>query len=241
MGKKINKKLTSQDKNSEGNTFWRLYAIVYDFLRYVPIYQQMVTDVEKASNMKDTDTVLDAGCGTGNFIAHMITQGSKATFMGIDVADTMLSRAQNKISVANVILQQANLNNKLSFPDKHFDNIIAINSIYAVSNPKLTVSELWRVLKPKGTLIIVNPQDKTKFFEAYSGILNSGHGLQKIFLFFITIPLFVFNAIIKMKANKLDYHFMTSKEWKNVLQEFNAHSVQIKNTYVQSYLIKIVK
>lgn len=153
----------------------------------------------------------------------------------------MLSRAQEKINKSDVNFQQVNLNKQLPFKDNYVDTIIAINSLYAVSQPQFTVSELWRILKPKGTLVIVNPQDKTKFFEAYFGILNSGRGLQKIFLFFITIPLFIFNAIIKMKANKLDYHFMTSEEWKELLQEFNAHSVEIKDTYVQSYLIKIVK
>lgn len=240
MGKKINN-TTIPNKNKEDNTFWRLYAIVYDFLRYVPIYQKMLLDVGKASDIRNTDTVLDAGCGTGNFIDHIISKGSKAKFIGIDVADTMLSRAQEKINKSDVNFQQVNLNKQLPFKDNYVDTIIAINSLYAVSNPQFTVSELWRILKPKGTLVIVNPQDKTKFFEAYFGILNSGRGLQKIFLFFITIPLFIFNAIIKMKANKLDYHFMTSEEWKELLQEFNAHSVEIKDTYVQSYLIKIVK
>ncbi|HRN69716.1 MAG TPA: class I SAM-dependent methyltransferase [Candidatus Woesebacteria bacterium] len=228
-------------KTSQDDTFWRTYATVYDLLRYVPIYRQMINDVEKAVEIKNTNSVLDVGCGTGNFIAHMINQNSKAEFIGIDIADTMLQRAQHKVSSANVILRQENLNNPLPFPNNYFDRIIAINSLYAVRDPNVTVSELWRVLKRGGTMVVVNPEVNTKFFEAYFGILNSGRGLQKFLLFFLTLPLFFFNVIIKMKANKLDYHFLPSFEWKKLFEKHKINSVQIKDTYVQSYLIKIVK
>lgn len=228
-------------KDQKQDLFWVIYAHVYDLVRFLPSYQNLLKDVEIAANLKSNTNVLDAGCGTGNFIKQTAL-AYKVKFIGIDLSGPMLAQANKKLNgIKNITIQKGNLNEKLPFSDNFFQSIIAINSVYAVSNPEFTFSELMRVLKPSGTLVIVNPQAKASFIAAYLEILNSGKGLGKLFLFVVTIPLFFFNLLIKMKASKKSFHFLSQDDWKRMINRFTITSMHIKDTYMQSYMLQIVK
>lgn len=221
--------------------FWQIYANVYDLVRFIPPYRQIIKDVKEASNIRASMTVLDAGCGTGNFIKEIAAEAD-VEIVGIDISQIMLAKAKKKIGLRqNVKLRSANLNEKLYFNNDYFDRIIAVNSIYAVYDPQFTLSELIRVLKPGGILVMVNPHSQAKFITTYFQIINSGKGLQKVFLFTVTLPLLLFNLVIKFKASKKDYHFLSQENWKNIVNSFNIKSLVVKEADMQSYLLKITK
>jgi ubiquinone/menaquinone biosynthesis C-methylase UbiE len=81
--------------------------------------------------------------------------------MGIDFAPGMLARAREKITdevSKRVNFQKADLNNPLKFPNERFDHVIGISVLQAVADPAFTLRELYRVLKPGGTLILSLPR-----------------------------------------------------------------------------------
>lgn len=221
--------------------FWQCYAYVYDLVSFIPQYKKMLGKISQELNIKDSDKILDAGCGTGNLSYFLKKNNNRAEIIGIDISTSMLARAKAKNKGADTKFIFFDMNKPLPFKAKTFDKIVAINSIYSVSNPKSTIRELFRVLKQNGVIIIVNPKSNTKFFQVYMEILNAGKNIDKLLLFFITLPLFVFNAIIKIRANNSLYHFIESEEWKKMFNSKEIDSISIQDTYIQSDLIKIIK
>lgn len=101
--------------------------------------------------------LLDAGCGTGNYIDHL--RNHVAHVCGVDGNEGMLAIARQKCADAeNVVLKQGLLP-KLDFPDRTFDAVIA-NQVAHHLDPAGDFAELaalmkeaFRVLKTRGVLI----------------------------------------------------------------------------------------
>ena len=49
-----------------------------------------------------------------------------------------------------------NVDKPLAFPDHHFHHVIAISVLQAVTNPAATCREVWRILKPGGSLVVLH-------------------------------------------------------------------------------------
>ncbi len=92
--------------------------------------------------------------------------------IGTDFAAGMLAKAQDKITNGLsrlVSFQQADLNMPLKFHEARFDHIIGISVLQAVANPIFTLSELHRVLKPGGTLVLSLPKQNSILFSQSVG------------------------------------------------------------------------
>lgn len=139
--------------------FWNVYSRVYDSVYTLMPYRQLLWDTYQALDLRPGMRVLDAGCGTGNF-EHFIHQ-KQPPLVSIDAVDfspKMLDRASGKCaSLGNVTFSRANLTTRLPFEDATFDRILSINVLYALPDPDFTVSELLRVLKPDGLLVVTSP------------------------------------------------------------------------------------
>ena len=102
------------------------------------------------------ERVLDAGCGTGEY--SLVLAGAGFTVTGVDYSPGMLTRARTKIAKApqgSLSFHQADLDKPLPFPDGSFDHVISISVVSFTPRPAFTCSELARVLKPDGFLLLV--------------------------------------------------------------------------------------
>jgi SAM-dependent methyltransferase len=97
-------------------------------------------------------TILDAGCGTGAILKRL---GSPERNVGVDLASEAISFCQKR-GLANV--QQADIG-ALPYAENSFDVVICSSVIYHewVSNPGAALSELHRVLRPEGLLLLNVP------------------------------------------------------------------------------------
>lgn len=59
----------------------------------------------------------------------------------------------------------------MPFADDSFDVIFCINVLYALPNVRKTISEFTRLLRNKGKLIIVDPQETAQFMKIFGVIL----------------------------------------------------------------------
>jgi SAM-dependent methyltransferase len=108
-------------------------------------------------DLKCGSSVLDIGCGTGaSALPTAEAVGPDGSVLGIDLAERLLARARAKAAqrhLQNVEFRLADMTN-LGFPDQHFETIISVFSIFFVPDMQALVRELWRMVKPGGTLAI---------------------------------------------------------------------------------------
>jgi ubiquinone/menaquinone biosynthesis C-methylase UbiE len=139
--------------------FWDLYSRVYDSVYHLIPYRGLLWQAYEALELGPGMRVLDAGCGTGNF-EHFISQKCPPPLRidALDASDGMLSIARRKCrSLDYVSFSAGDLNRALPFADGTFDRIVTINVLYALEDPERVVTELLRVLKPHGVLVISSP------------------------------------------------------------------------------------
>ncbi|WP_411893699.1 class I SAM-dependent methyltransferase [Winogradskyella sp. A2] len=100
-------------------------------------------------------TYLDIGCGTGNYTIALQKNGFK--FIGIDPSELMLEKAQQKSTDINWkkgTAENTDLNSN------SVDGIIGSLTIHHWSDLKKGFSELIRVLKPNGRIVIFTSTPK---------------------------------------------------------------------------------
>lgn len=101
-------------------------------------------------------SVLDAGCGKGRFARALLDKYPSADIWGVDISDSMLLNAPPGIKT-----RQGSLLN-LPFKECRFDHAYCVEALEHAMDPSAAVSELCRVVRPGGRIIIVDKNIKHK-------------------------------------------------------------------------------
>lgn len=99
--------------------------------------------------------VLDISCGTGYGTHRLIKAGAKK-IVGIDISPETVLYAQKRYFNDSVIFQTGSILS-LDFADNSFDVVVSFETIEHVDLPEKALSELRRVLRPGGVLVISSP------------------------------------------------------------------------------------
>jgi len=94
---------------------------------------------------------LDVGCGEGRFCRMLRASGIDAT--GIDPTEELLRRARQQDPEGDYRLGRAE---KLDFADSSFDLVVSYLTLIDIPDLRAAISEMARVLRPGGTLLIAN-------------------------------------------------------------------------------------
>jgi len=111
--------------------------------------------------------VLDAGCGTGNYMTALVNSGKCSTYIGIDINEGMLYHAKQKATQLRAVENQscdvtviaATLLEELPFEDNVFDMVLFNQVLPHVCDIRVfdklkyinkMMSEFQRILKPGG-------------------------------------------------------------------------------------------
>ncbi|WP_025742374.1 class I SAM-dependent methyltransferase [Aquimarina pacifica] len=100
-------------------------------------------------NPSINNTYLDIGCGTGNYTSQFANKGYQ--FIGIDPSEEMLKKARRQNQKSTYILGKAE---HLELATASIDGIIASLTLHHWQDLNQGFSELNRVLKPEGTMVI---------------------------------------------------------------------------------------
>lgn len=205
----------------------RFYDVVWT--EYIPEYQE----TEKHWNIfyspeevKDR-SILDAGCGTGIFsIIFANNEAGKVT--GIDISEGSLETARSlkeKFQLDNAEFRKEDML-KLPFPDETFDIVWAWGTVHHTTDPFQAITELIRVLKAGGSLLLaVYTRTRLTFLhEIIRKTLihtprKSWTFLSKVMAFFLTPVVFLFKKREKSRKGEkleeliLDWYFVPIRHY----------------------------
>ena len=105
--------------------------------------------------------VLDCGCGDGYYLAMMCDLG-QAQLHGIDINPWGISRARAITDRVKVLISFGDAC-RMPYPSNSFDSIVCTEVFEHVQNDSLLASELFRVLKPGGHLMVTVPNSNYPF------------------------------------------------------------------------------
>ncbi|WDV48224.1 methyltransferase domain-containing protein [Clostridiaceae bacterium M8S5] len=101
----------------------------------------------------NNDTILDIGCGTGNFSIRLAQTGAKV--IAIDISDEMLNIARQKSKEMGLDIEFYNMDvYNLDFDDGTFDGVFSSAAFEFVKKPVEAMDEIFRVVKDKGSILI---------------------------------------------------------------------------------------
>jgi len=108
-------------------------------------------------NLFDNSSILELGHGNCKHLPYVLQQKNNLTYHGLEISELMNSEAK-RINQQVIDRQQATFylydGQNIPFADCNFDRVFTVNTIYFWFEPKFLMSELYRVIKPKGLLNI---------------------------------------------------------------------------------------
>ena len=108
-----------------------------------------------ALRLRGTEHILDAPCGTGEFMRMAIERFPNVSLTGIDIAPEMIEVARRKLTdCPRVRFQVADIE-ALPFVPETFDTVVCANVLHQLRHPLRALQECVRVLKPGGRLVVV--------------------------------------------------------------------------------------
>lgn len=115
--------------------------------------------------------VLEAGCGVGAQTVILAAASPGATFTSIDITADSLALAARRIREAgytNVTFQQADIFD-MPFPPARFDHVFVCFVLEHLATPAVALAALRRVLKPGGSITVIEGDHGSAYFHPDSG------------------------------------------------------------------------
>ena len=133
--------------------FWDYIANFYDFFENLynsKVNQELCKKV--AERISSNDNVLECACGTGMISVHIATKCR--SLIATDFSQGMLAKSRKRCKkIKNIRVEKANILH-LEYPNESFDKVVAANVIHLLDQPDIAISELIRVCKKGGKMII---------------------------------------------------------------------------------------
>ena len=130
---------------------YTLIAPFYDLLIERATRTQRQSSIKRLS-LDSNHEVLIAGIGSGLDIPYL---PHGPAYTGIDITPAMLARARHRANHREITLEEGDVM-ALPYADNRFDAIIMHLILAVVSEPQKALLEAERVLKPGGTLLILD-------------------------------------------------------------------------------------
>ena len=105
--------------------------------------------------LAEDDRVLDVPCGHGELIERLFNRWPTVEIVGVDESLPRLTQAMAKNFGSGVYLIQA-ATGRLPLESRSLDAAVCTTALHSVSEPARLLAEMHRVLKPGGTLLLMD-------------------------------------------------------------------------------------
>ena len=198
----------------------------YDFLNNIITFGGHVkwkNDIVKIARKNNPKTILDIATGTAD-IAIKFSEIENSKIIGIDISSKMLDvgreKIQNKDLAKRVFLKKGDAEN-LEFDNSSFDIISIGYGVRNFENLEKGLKESFRVLNPKGKLIILETSIPSNLLIRF--IFNI---YTKLFIRFIS-SIFSKNPYAYTYLEKSAKKFPSGNDFANILIEAGFKNVKI--------------
>ncbi len=147
---------------------WDKLSPFYDFFENVyngKCYKGIAEKIKEY--VTEDDIVLECACGTGLLTLSMAQKCKK--LIATDYSVGMLRQTKKKVAkYSNTKVRKVSIL-ELPYKDGKFDVVVAANVIHLLDEPDKAISELKRVCKPNGKIILptyINNEKKNSIFAA---------------------------------------------------------------------------
>ena len=141
MGKDARARFDKWSATYEESVYWRLY--------FVPLHDMLESRIGEVRG----SSVLDVGCGTGDMLRRMDRLGA-ARLVGIDESEGMLRAARELSREHPGISYLPASAEAVPGEDERFDIVISCVAFHHFPDPRASLREIARVMKPGGRLFL---------------------------------------------------------------------------------------
>jgi ubiquinone/menaquinone biosynthesis C-methylase UbiE len=134
--------------------YTRLESWFYDRFVADTVLAALSTLADEIVAAIDSGSVLEVGCGGGQFALHLAERAPALKITGIDLSPDQVMRATARARHHPQVRFQVGSALELPFSDNYFDAVISIGSIKHWRDQARGLDELIRVLRPPGLLQI---------------------------------------------------------------------------------------
>jgi len=167
-------------------------------------------------SIRKDSSVLDVGCGGGRPIKKLCALANQGMIYGVDLSATSVTSARKMnsklIDEGRVEIKQAPVS-QLPFSDVAFDAVTAIETHYYWPNLVEDMQEIYRVLKPGGSFLIVA--------EAYKGMKG--------------------DAVNRASMKLLRGAYLSPAEYKHLLTAAGYDNIQIFENVQKGWLCSVAR
>lgn len=134
---------------------------------------------ERADNLDNVHTILDAACGPGGWVLSVAREYPKIQVTGVDISTRMVNYARTHAKArgfANAHFKAMDVLQPLDFPENSFD-LVNARTLVGLMTPQswpILLHELTRVCRPGGTVRLTEfemPMTNSSAFEIISNLL----------------------------------------------------------------------
>lgn len=120
-------------------------------------------------------TILDVGCGLGDFAVFLARQGARVT--GIDIGENLVAaaRALADVNQVDCDFRQGSITN-LPVEPESFDLVLGLDILHHLSPPDVVMAlgEVARVLKGDGVAVFHEPVENSECFSFLQNLFPTG-------------------------------------------------------------------
>jgi len=131
-------------------------AMAREYTQHRQVDPEVLKNLISMSGLYSGSQVLDAGCGTGNYIVAL-QNGIGCSCWGIDPSEQMLVKAQERTNTAHLRLGRAE---QLDYPDDSFDLVFSVDVIHHIRDRQAYFYKGYRVLRESGRICTVTDSEE---------------------------------------------------------------------------------
>ncbi|XP_019628710.1 PREDICTED: juvenile hormone acid O-methyltransferase-like [Branchiostoma belcheri] len=205
---------------------------------------------------EEGDTVLDAGCGTGEICKYISQQPGVASVWGLDVSPDFVRYASQHNSSPNVLYDVSDISDASTIKPElqgTFSKVVSLQVLHWVQDKAAALKVLHSCLKPRGEILLWFCTDVSKICQISPGLAS--HPKWKNYLKDFQPNLFPWPSsdivkerhsshlleecgfeVLSCHLKKLQYSFTCQEQWKKSMSALLRHLCYIPEDKHEEFL-----